>query len=105
MSLRCCLAGVPGAIVYKTHPLTYSIGKSVVKVDFLGIANILLNRGMWREFLQGQFKPKLVANYILQCMQSEQLRQSFGEAARELGDILAAKGDMSAARWLLSSME
>jgi lipid-A-disaccharide synthase len=105
MSLRCCLAGIPGAIVYKTHPLTYSIGKILVKINFIGIANILLDRCVWREFLQSQFRPKSVAKHILQYLKSEKLRQSFAVAAGKLRDILSTGADVSAARWMLSAVE
>ena len=42
MSLRCAISGIPGLIVYKAHPLTYLIGRALVKVKYLGMANLLL---------------------------------------------------------------
>ncbi|MDR1401455.1 MAG: lipid-A-disaccharide synthase [Puniceicoccales bacterium] len=105
MSLKCCLAGIPGAIVYKTHPLTYTIGKILVKVKFLGIANILLNRCIWHEFLQSRLRPKSVAKHILQCLQNERLQHSFQNAAAELREILSVGSDTSAAQWILSAIK
>jgi len=43
MSMRCALAGIPGAIAYRTNPLTYFMARRLVKVPFIGIANLLLN--------------------------------------------------------------
>jgi lipid-A-disaccharide synthase len=105
MSLRCCLAGIPGAIVYKTHPLTFIAGKILVKIKFLGMANILLNRCVWHEFLQAQLRPKSVAKYILQCIGSEKIKRSFEAASAELRKILSAGIDVSAAQWLLLSLQ
>jgi lipid-A-disaccharide synthase len=105
MSLKCCLAGIPGAIVYKTHPLTYAMGKVLVKVKFLGIANILLNRCVWHEFLQSRLRPKSVAKHILQCLQNEKIQHSFKNAAMELKEILSVGKETSAAQWLLSALK
>jgi lipid-A-disaccharide synthase len=105
MSLRCCLAGIPGAIVYKTHPLTYAFGKILTKVNFLGIANILLGRDVWREFLQSKLKPRVVAKYTLRCMENGNMASMFKCAAAELRETLSIGRDASAAEWVLSSME
>ena len=40
--LSCAWAGVPGVIGYRAHPITYLIGKLLVGVPFLGMANLLL---------------------------------------------------------------
>ena len=70
MSLKCCLAGIPGAIVYKTHPLTYLIGRALINVKYLGIANILLQKNIWKEFLQTRCRPALIARFIIQCLEN-----------------------------------
>jgi lipid-A-disaccharide synthase len=105
MSLRCCLAGIPGAIVYRTHPLTYAVGRMLVRLKFLGIANILLNRCVWHEFLQSRLRPRPVAKYILQCLDNEKKVSTFAKAAEELREILATDGDVTAADWVLSALD
>jgi lipid-A-disaccharide synthase len=105
MSLRCCLAGIPGAIVYRAHPITYVAGRFLVRVKFLGIANILLNRCVWREFLQSEFRKKPVAKYILTCLNGANVLRTFSDAASELREILSAGADMPVAQWALSSLE
>jgi len=52
MSMHCALAGIPGAIAYRAHPLTYLIGRRLVKVPHLGIANLLLKEPMYPELIQ-----------------------------------------------------
>ncbi|MDR2737756.1 MAG: lipid-A-disaccharide synthase [Puniceicoccales bacterium] len=104
MSLRCCLAGIPGAIVYKTHPLTYAVGKVLTKVKFLGIANVLLGRCAWKEFLQSRLKVRTVAKYITNCLENSDMIDSFEAASLELKKILSVSRDMSAAEWMLSAI-
>ena len=61
MSLRCALSGIPGVIVYRTHPITYILGKMLIKVPHLGMANLLLpSDPPYEEFIQGRAQPKLI---------------------------------------------
>ena len=46
MSMHCALAGIPGVVTYRADPLTYLIGRMLVKVEYLGIANLLLKLPM-----------------------------------------------------------
>ncbi|HVU38936.1 MAG TPA: lipid-A-disaccharide synthase, partial [Opitutales bacterium] len=67
MSLSCALAGIPGAIVYRANPITYLVGRAVVSVPYLGIANLLLGRDAWPEFIQGDAKPVALARRLMEC--------------------------------------
>ena len=83
MSMHCALAGIPGALTYKTDALTYFLGRMLVKVEFIGIANLLLKEPMYPEYIQGAATAAALA---------EELRQSLGDAARqERTQVLAAK--------------
>ncbi len=74
MSMHCALAGIPGALTYKTDFLTYFLGRLLVKVEFIGIANLLLKEAMYPEYIQGAARAGVLA---------EELRQSLGDAARQ----------------------
>ena len=53
MSFACALAGIPGVIAYKAHFLTYLLGKILINVPFLGMANLLLpDAPPYKEFIQ-----------------------------------------------------
>jgi lipid-A-disaccharide synthase len=68
MSMQCALAGIPGAIVYKTDPFTYLVARWIVRVDYLGIANILLEEPMYPEFIQGAATPAALAAQLSACL-------------------------------------
>jgi lipid A disaccharide synthetase len=53
MSLHCALAGIPGAIAYRTNPVTYWLARWWVRLEYIGIANLLLKEPMYPEFIQG----------------------------------------------------
>ncbi|MDR1254664.1 MAG: lipid-A-disaccharide synthase [Puniceicoccales bacterium] len=105
-SLKIALAGIPGVVVYRAHPITYALGKWIVKVPFLSMANILLKEQAYPEFLQSS---ALQAFKVAQCMQQfldnpELARQQFLSYSEKLYRILLQAEDMSPARWLLQDL-
>ena len=56
---------MPFVLVYRVAPLTWVIGKQLVRVPFLGIANILAGREIIREFLQNDAEPAALADELL----------------------------------------
>jgi lipid-A-disaccharide synthase len=101
MSLKCCLAGIPGAVLYKSNCLTFLLAKRLVKLKHIGIANILLNRGAWPEFIQYAIKPKVVANYLVT---SSNTRKQRAIDAEDLKAIISTKPDVSSEEWLYGAI-
>ncbi len=60
--------GMPLVIVYRVAPLTYWVGRAVVRVPFLGMINLLAEREIAREFLQGDARPGDIAAEMLRLL-------------------------------------
>ncbi len=101
MSLNCALAGIPGAVVYRVHPLTYVFGRMLVKIPYIGIANILLDTPMYPEFIQGSAKPEILAREIEICLQDEKRIQETRELSGKLRSILDKPAKGGPGNWLL----
>jgi len=99
MSLNCILAGIPGVIVYKANVLTYIIGRQLVKIPFLGIANILMDRPVYPEYLQGMAKPEQLVRELAECLTADRL-QATRRDAEQVRARLHAEQDYTAAEWL-----
>lgn len=83
MSMQCALAGIPGALTYKTDGLTYFLGRMIVQVKFIGIANLLLNEAMYPEYIQAAATPAALAAELRTSLESpERIRQTQAQAAR-----------------------
>ena len=101
MSLSCALAGLPGAICYVAHPLTYRIGRVLVKVPYLGIANLLRpDQPLYPEWIQHEASPERLAAELHRSMRPEEVQKA-AEAALALREILSAPAEAEAADWLL----
>lgn len=105
MSLECALAGIPGALAYRTDPLTYFLGRLLVTVEFIGIANLLLEEPMYPEFIQGAATPAALAAQLRECLESPGRRERTRGAADRLRELLHAPTRGSAADWVLRQME
>lgn len=100
MSLACALAGIPGAILYKANLFTYFIGKMVVDIDKLGMANILLGEQIYPEYLQYRAKAELLRDELKDCLLTQERREAMRVYSEKLKGLLRAEGHMSRADWM-----
>ena len=102
MSLACAMAGIPGAIAYRAHPLTYLLGRFLVKVPYLGMANLLLpDKPVYPEFIQGDAKPAKLAQCLRRCLDETAEAAKAKQAAERLRKLLARPADVSVADWAI----
>jgi lipid-A-disaccharide synthase len=103
MSMHCALAGIPGAIVYRANPLTYLLGRALVSVPFLGIANLLLGEPMYPEFIQGAATAKNLSRELSVDVRDGARREKTAEQAARLRKILQQPSN-GPADWLLRQL-
>ena len=100
MSMHCALAGIPGALTYKTDALTYLLGRLLVKVEHIGIANLLLKAPMYPEFIQGAATATALAAQLRECLDSPQRLAQTKAYATQLHALLRAPSQSTAADWV-----
>lgn len=57
-SLEAALIGTPQVVGYRMAYLTYVMLKGMIKVKYISLANLILDRAAFREFLQDYFTPE-----------------------------------------------
>jgi len=100
MSLHCALAGIPGAICYRTNPLTYLLARWWVRLDYIGIANLLLKEPMYPEYIQGAAKPSALAAELRSCRSESSRRRKTAEQAALLASLLNQSANGTGAEWI-----
>ena len=105
MSLHVALAGIPGAVAYRANPITYFIGKLLVKIPYLGIANLLLKEPMYPEYLQGSASPRALATELTDSLENPARLARTREQAERLRAILRQPAGGTAADWVAKRME
>jgi lipid-A-disaccharide synthase len=90
VTLQIALVGTPMAIFYKASPLTYEIGKRLVKVDHFGLPNIVAGQRVAPEFLQGMATPRALADEALHVLNdasyAEAMKEGLQKVQAELGE-------------------
>lgn len=67
-TLEAALLDLPGVICYKTHPVTFAIGKQLVKLPYIGLSNIVIGKKLYPELLQGDCTKENIVRELLQVI-------------------------------------
>ncbi|WP_309398461.1 lipid-A-disaccharide synthase [Cerasicoccus maritimus] len=100
MSLKVALAGIPGRIVYRANPITYVLGRMLVKIPYLGISNILLDRPSYPEYLQGAANSAVLARELAKITDGDEAAKAAQADAQELRKLLGEGQEHAVAAWL-----
>jgi len=90
-TVECALIGVPFAIFYKTFPLNYYLLKPIVKVDKLGMVNILAKKNIIKEFVQKDFNPLNLLLEARKILTEINYRIKIIGELKEIQDILGSQ--------------
>jgi lipid-A-disaccharide synthase len=104
MSMHCALAAIPGAIAYRTDALTYLAARMLIRVPYLGIANILLGETMYPEYIQAAAAPEALASELAACAGDPGRRARTAEMSARLRSLLGHPAGGSEAEWLAENL-
>lgn len=105
MSMHCALAGIPGALAYKTDALTYFLGRMLVKVEFIGIANLLLKEAMYPEYIQVAATPAALAHELRLSLGDPCRQERTRVQAAKLRALLSKPTSASVVDWMLGQLK
>ena len=76
VSLEICNANVPSIIIYKINMINYLIMKSLVKVKFANIINIINNKEIIPELLQSECNAKEIYDSVVYFLKNPELMKN-----------------------------
>lgn len=85
-TLEIALLGIPMVICYRLNPLTYWLGRQLVKTRFIGLPNIIFGEGIVRELIQDDATAENLAkeiHYLLTDSEAAQNLRADLEIVRE----------------------
>ena len=98
-TLEIALLGIPMAIVYRLAPISYWLGRLLVKVPFIGLPNILAGKSVVREFIQHEATPTNIAGEIARILREPEYAQKQHQALLAIRDKLGERnGSVELAR-------
>ncbi|MEM8868418.1 MAG: lipid-A-disaccharide synthase [Verrucomicrobiota bacterium] len=104
MSLSVALSGIPGGIAYRLNTMSYWLSRVLVKIPYIGISNLLLDRALHPEYLQGAATAKNLSQELNRAMDASSMKAA-SEGAASLRQILLPESEANAADWLLRGLD
>jgi lipid-A-disaccharide synthase len=89
-TLETALLGTPMLILYKTSPLTYAIGKRLIRVPHIGMVNLVAEREVCPEFIQAETDPAKVAEALRPLLEDTPERTQMLQGLREVREKLVS---------------
>ena len=93
-TLETALLKIPQVVCYKVAALTYAIGKRVIKVPYISLVNLILNKPTVPELIQSDFNAAKIAAHLeslLEGPQREQQLQDYSLLETMLGEAGASE--------------
>ena len=103
-TLETALCGTPFFLLYKTGWSTYWMGRALVRVKFLGLANLLLGRGVIPEFIQHEACAEKIAVRAITFLENPEKLTGMQNEFRQVRKILGSAGASKRAAQALHSL-
>lgn len=100
VTLEAALAGVPMVIIYRVSPLSYQVGKALIRVKFISLINLIAQQQLLPELIQKEASPENIAGTVKKLLKNPKeltsihrqlvrIRNSFGNpgASARVADI------------------
>ena len=94
-SLECALTGTPQVVAYRTAALNYLVGRMIIKVRFISLGNLILNRMCFRELLQDYFTSDNVLYEVRRLIEDADYRENMLSGYGEIRQSLGGRGASS----------
>jgi lipid-A-disaccharide synthase len=89
-TLEGAILGAPMIIIYKVSLLSYWIGRALIRVDHIGLANLVAGKRIAPELIQRDANPQRIAGEALRILGdpvlSRRMRESMAEVRKRLGE-------------------
>jgi lipid-A-disaccharide synthase len=95
ITLEIALHEKPNIIIYRVPWITYLIGRSLMRFKFIGLPNVIMDRIIVPEFLQGSINPEKIArtalSFLMKKDDADDIRANLKELRERLGGDGAIK--------------
>ena len=91
-TLETAILNVPEIVVYQTSPITFYLGKLFVKLNFLGLPNLIMEHQIVPELLQSDMTPKKLSEALDSILFNPQFRSDILDNYAQLRNKLGNEG-------------
>lgn len=95
-TLETALFAVPEVVCYKGSPISYQIAKRVIKVKYISLVNLIMDKLVVHELIQDQLTPENLKKELQQLLFDESRRNELKNDYAALKQLLSKGGNASA---------
>ncbi len=90
-SLQAALLGVPMVVIYKLFPLTFWIGKLIVRIRHISLVNILSGREVVKELLQSDVTHQNINDELREILLNKEYKENMLKAYDNIREMFSGK--------------
>lgn len=95
-TLETALFGVPEVVCYKGSSISYAIAKRLIKVPFISLVNLIMNKEVVKELIQNDLTPENLEKELKQLLTNPERKAQLQNDYKELKNLLSKGGNASA---------
>ena len=95
-TLETALMGVPEVVCYKGSPISYAIAKRVIRVKYISLVNLIMDRLLVKELIQHELNPQNLEKELRSLLEDEERRNQLAADYLQLRQLLGQPGNASA---------
>ena len=91
-SLEAALIGVPQVVCYGGNEISYQIAKRVVKLKYISLANLIMDKGLFKELIQHDCTPDKISTELDLLVSDTAYREKMLQDYRDVREVLGGAG-------------
>ena len=95
-SLETALFGTPQVVGYITNPITFWIAKKIIKIRYISLGNLIVDRLAFKEFIQNDCNSDALVAEIRDLIENKERRSAMLSEYAEIRSLLGNSGASSA---------
>ena len=95
-SLETALFGTPQVVGYITNPITYWLAKKLVKIKYISLGNLIVDRLAFKEYIQNDCNADALVAEIRELIENQERREAMLEEYAEIRSLLGGTGASAA---------
>ncbi len=95
-SLETVLLNTPQVVGYRMNPITYWIARKIVKIKYISLGNLVVNKLAFKEFIQPDCNPDALVDEIRDLIENKERRTKMLKEYAEIREALGGSGASNA---------
>jgi lipid-A-disaccharide synthase len=103
-TIEAAIMGAPMIVVYRVSPLTYLLGKMLIKVKNIGMVNIIAGKTVVPELIQKDVTPKKITSAVVRMLENPSKQEEIKKELSSLKETIGKPGASFRAAQIIISL-